>query len=156
MIRLVTALSGICLIGCSAKEPSEPKQHVTTPPVEKPQKASKIMPVADVKAIRVNPETTKQDLLSRCEVIRSDTQTVPPEFKRVSTSPDGTNALYSDGGFLGGDHNVFDEISGIIKGDGYKAIIVTPSESITITVKGVGIGLNFRDGKLRCNGISKF
>jgi len=155
MIRLVTILSGVFMVACSAEVPSEQTKQATAPSVNMSHDIPEITPPADVTAMRIDPETVKKEIFASCEIKRGDKQPIPTTFKLVSTSPDGMNALYSDGGFLGGDHNVFDEISAIIKGNGDKAIIVTPSEAISITVKGNGIGFNFRDGKLLCSGISK-
>ena len=158
MMRINAILISLFMLSCTTEVSSNSIEAEVVSPIETQQNISKTVSPepADVTAKRFIVENTKNKNLSKCKIERSDKQIIPTEFKLVSTSPNGKNALYSDGGFLGGDHNVFDEITGVIKGDGHKAIIVTPSETIMITAKGAGIGINFRGGKLQCNGISKF
>ena len=93
--------------------------------------------------------TTQQDA---CKIERAPKLPMPSTLKFSHTSPDKTNALYVDEGFKGVDHDVLDSLSAVIDGKGRQAMIVTPSESILMTVKtDYGIGFQYSQGKLSCS-----
>ena len=145
-----------------------PKESITVYPLTEPEYVYEDRPLPSLKPLskldeilpnvtltQVNHKPSDIKITSpedACQIERAPKLPMPSALKFSHTSPDKTNALYVDEGFLGGDHDVFDNLSAIIDGKGHQAMIVTPIESILVTVKtDYGIGLNYSQGKVSCS-----
>ena len=140
-MRAIAGAAALLLCACAAERQGEelpaptPTQSVEHPPAE-PREPIEVTVTRPYRDPEGGPYEDVPESWPRCAVTRTEATTPPSGLDFLGTSPDGANRLFGPkASFMGGDHNVFDEITSIFAPPATRAVIVTADATYTVTAE---------------------